>query len=163
VGKIMQVTIIAVGKIKEKYLQEAIAEYEKRLRPYIKLYIIEIHEEKRPASATESDGVHAREKEGERILAAIPSGSWVISLDVAGIVRSSEEFATAFREWELAGKSYICFLVGGDLGLAPSVLSRSDQRLSLSRMTFTHPIARVLLLEQVYRTQRINHGEPYHK
>jgi 23S rRNA (pseudouridine1915-N3)-methyltransferase len=163
VRKIVQVTIIAVGKIKEKYLQEAIAEYEKRLRPYLKLHIIEIPEEKRPVSATESAGVRAMEKEAERILAAIPPGSWVLSLDVEGPGRSSEEFAAAFREWGLAGKSHICFLVGGDLGLAPSFLSRSDQRLSLSRMTFTHPIARFLLLEQIYRTQRINRGEPYHK
>ena len=159
----MQITIIAVGKIKEKFLQEAIAEYEKRLRPYLKLHVIEIPEEKRPVSATESAGVRAKEKEGERILAAVPAGSVVTALDIQGTLWSSEEFATAFRAWELGGKSHICFLIGGDLGFAPAVISRSDQRLSLSRMTFTHPIARFLLLEQIYRAQRINHGEPYHK
>jgi len=159
----VQVTIIAVGKIKEKFLQEAIAEYEKRLRPYVKLHILEIPEEKRLASAMESAEIRAMEKEGERILAAVPDGSFVIALDLKGNVRSSEEFAAAFRQWELAGRSHICFLVGGDLGFAPAVLSRSDQLLSLSRMTFTHPVARFLLLEQVYRVQRINRGEPYHK
>jgi 23S rRNA (pseudouridine1915-N3)-methyltransferase len=159
----MQITIIAVGKIKEKFLQEAIAEYEKRLRPYLKLHVIVIPEEKRPASATKSTGARGMEKEGERILAAIPTGSCIVALDLQGIHRSSEEFATAFREWELAGKSHICFLIGGDLGFDPAVIARSDQRLSLSRMTFTHPIVRFLLLEQIYRAQRINHGEPYHK
>ena len=161
--KIMQVTIIAVGKIKEKFLQEAIAEYEKRLRPYMKLHILEIPEEKRPVAATASVETRAMEKEGERIVAAIPTGSFVIALDAQGTGRSSEEFATAFRQWELAGKSHICFLVGGDLGFAPAILARSDKQLSLSRMTFTHPIARFLLLEQIYRALRINHGEPYHK
>jgi 23S rRNA (pseudouridine1915-N3)-methyltransferase len=159
----VQVTIIAVGKIKEKFLQEAIAEYEKRLRPYVKLHILEIPEEKRPVSATVSVETRAMEKEGERILAAIPDASVVVTLDAQGTNRSSEEFATTFRQWELAGKSHICFMIGGDLGFAPAVIARSDQRLSLSRMTFTHPIARFLLLEQVYRAQRINHGEPYHK
>jgi 23S rRNA (pseudouridine1915-N3)-methyltransferase len=159
----MQITIIAVGKIKEKFLQEAIAEYEKRLRPYLRLHVIEIPEEKRPVSATESTGARAMEKEGERILAAVPPGSCMVALDLQGTHRSSEEFATAFREWELGGKSHICFLIGGDLGFAPGVIARSDQCLSLSRMTFTHPVARFLLLEQVYRAQRINHGEPYHK
>jgi len=159
----MQLTIIAVGKIKEKFLQEAIAEYEKRLRPYVKLHIHEIPEEKRPGSATEPVEVRAMEKEAERILAAVPAGSFVVALDPDGTGRSSEEFAGGFSQWELAGKSHICFLIGGDLGFAPAVLARSDQRLSLSRMTFTHPIARFILLEQVYRAQRINHGEPYHK
>jgi 23S rRNA (pseudouridine1915-N3)-methyltransferase len=162
-GGCLQVTLIAVGKIKEKFLQEAIAEYEKRLRPYVRLHILEIPEEKRPVSSTESVNAHAMEKEGERILTAIPAGSLVVALDVQGSGGSSEEFAAAFRQWELAGKSHICFLVGGDLGFAPAVLSRSDQQLSLSKMTFTHPIARFLLLEQVYRAQRINRGEPYHK
>lgn len=159
----MQIRIIAVGKIKESYLQEGIAEYEKRLRPYTKLQILEIPDEKRPPAATASVEVRAMEKEGERILAAIPPGSFVVALDPRGTIKSSEEFAMTFRQWGLAGKSHICFLIGGDLGFAPAVLTRADERLSLSQMTFTHPIARFLLLEQIYRAQRINHGEPYHK
>jgi 23S rRNA (pseudouridine1915-N3)-methyltransferase len=159
----VQLTVIAVGKIKERFIQEAIAEYEKRLRPYVKLQILEIPEEKRPASAMASVEARAIEKEGDRILAAIPVRCFVVALDPDGTSRSSREFAAVFRQWELTGKSHICFLVGGDIGFSPAVLTRSDQRLSLSRMTFTHPIARFLLLEQVYRAQRINHGEPYHK
>ena len=159
----MRIRIIAVGKIKESYLQEGIAEYEKRLRPYTNLQILEIPDEKRPLSATASVEARAMGKEGERIIAVIPPGSFVVALDPRGITKSSEDFATTFRQWGLAGKSHICFLIGGDLGFAPAVLARSDERLSLSKMTFTHPIARFLLLEQIYRAQRINHGEPYHK
>ena len=159
----MQVHIIAVGKIKEKYLQLGILEYEKRLRPYVKLHIVELPEEKRPVSASTSIESSAIEKEGQRICAAIPNGSFVIALDVRGVSWSSEELADAFREWELAGKNQVAFVIGGDLGLSPVVLSRSDLRLSLSKMTFTHLMARLLLLEQVYRAFRILRGEPYHK
>jgi 23S rRNA (pseudouridine1915-N3)-methyltransferase len=159
----MQIRIIAVGKIKEKYLQDGIAEYEKRLRPYVKLQIIELGEEKRPVSASASEESTAKEKEGERILSAVPSGSYVVALDVKGLSWSSEDLAEAFRAWELAGKSQVAFVIGGDLGLSPAVISRSDCRLSLSKMTFTHPMARLLLLEQVYRACRIKSGEPYHK
>jgi len=159
----MQVYIIAVGKIKEKYLQLGISEYEKRLRPYIKLQIIEISEEKRPASPSPAVVSAAKEKEGGRILLAIPDGSFVIALDIKGLSRSSEELAVSFREWELCGQNQLAFVIGGDLGLSPAVLARSDMRLSLSKMTFTHPMARLLLVEQVYRAFRIIRGEPYHK
>ncbi len=159
----MQIRIIAIGKIKERFLQDGIAEYEKRLRPYAKLHIVELADEKRPASASVSIEAAAIEKEGERICAAIPGGSFVIALDVRGVSWSSEDLADAFREWELAGKNQVAFVIGGDLGLSPAVLSRSDLRLSLSKMTFTHPMARLLLLEQVYRAFRIIRGEPYHK
>ena len=159
----MHIRIIAIGKVKERFLQEGVAEYEKRLRPYVKLHIVELPEEKRPASASTSIEAAAIEKEGERICAAIPGGSFVIALDVRGVSWSSEELADAFREWELAGKNQVAFVIGGDLGLSPVVLSRSDLRLSLSKMTFTHPMARLLLLEQVYRAFRILRGEPYHK
>ena len=159
----MQIRIIAVGKIKEKYLQEGIAEYEKRLRPYVKLHIVELSEERRSLSASPAIESVAKEKEGERILAAIPESSFVIALDVKGQSWSSEELAGSFREWELSGQNQLAFVIGGDLGLSPHVLARSDLRLSLSRMTFTHPMARLLLVEQVYRAFRILRGEPYHK
>ena len=159
----MQVHVIAVGKIKEKFLRDGILEYEKRLRPYVKLQFIEISEEKRPLSASPAVESVAKEKEGERILAAIPEGSHVIVLDVQGQSWSSEELAGAFRKWELSGQNQLAFVIGGDLGLSQSVLARSDLRLSLSRMTFTHPMARLLLVEQVYRAFRILRGEPYHK
>jgi 23S rRNA (pseudouridine1915-N3)-methyltransferase len=159
----MQIRVIAVGRIKEKYLQDGIAEYEKRLRPYAKVQIVEISEEKRPASATPSVERIALEKEGDRILAAISDGSFLIALDVKGFSWSSEELAASFREWELSGQNPLAFVIGGDLGLSPAVIARSDLRLSLSKMTFTHPIARLLLVEQVYRAFRIMRGEPYHK
>ncbi len=159
----MQIRIIAVGKIKEPFVRVGIAEYEKRLRPYAKLQILELAEEKRPASASGSVESVARQKEGERILAAIPSGSHVVALDVNGTTWSSEDLADAFRQWEVSGKNQVVFVIGGDIGVSPGVLSRSDFRLSLSKMTFTHPMTRLLLLEQIYRACRINSGEPYHK
>jgi len=159
----MQVHIIAVGKIKEKYLQLGISEYEKRLRLYVKLQIMEISEEKRQADASPAVESVAKAKEGERIIAVIPESSFIIALDVRGKTWSSEELADAFRQWELAGQNNLAFVIGGDLGLSPDVLSRSDMRLSLSKMTFTHPMARILLLEQIYRAFRILRGEPYHK
>ncbi len=157
----MQIKIIAVGKIKEKFLQEGVAEYKKRLRSYVELQVVELAEEKRLVSGTAETS--AKEKEGGRILAAIPRGWLMVVLDVEGLSWSSVELADAFRQWELAGKSRVAFVIGGDLGLSPSVLARSDCRLSLSKMTFTHPMARLLLLEQVYRACRIRSGEPYHK
>jgi 23S rRNA (pseudouridine1915-N3)-methyltransferase len=159
----MQIRVVAVGKVKEKYLQEGIAEYEKRLRPYVKLQVTEIPEEKRPASASPTTESAALEKEGQRIHAATPEGSLVIALDIKGQSWTSEDLADAFRVWELAGKNQVVFIIGGDLGLSSAVLARSTLRLSLSKMTFTHPMARLLLLEQVYRACRINSGEPYHK
>ena len=159
----MQIHIIAVGKIKEKYLQLGIFEYEKRLRPYVKLNIVEIAEEKRVGQISPSDQKRIKEAEGLRILGSIPEDSFVIVLDVGGVHWSSEALADAFRKWEITSKNQIAFVIGGDLGLSHAVLSRSDLRLSLSTMTFTHPMARLLLLEQVYRAFRILRGEPYHK
>jgi 23S rRNA (pseudouridine1915-N3)-methyltransferase len=159
----MQIRIIAVGKIKEKYLQDGIAEYEKRLRPYTRFQVTEIPEEKRPAAATPAVERAAVEREGVRILAAIPAGSYVIALDIQGQDWSSVALAEALERWELEGRSAVVFLVGGDLGLSPEVIQRCDLRLSLSNMTFTHPMARLLLVEQIYRAFRIIRGEPYHK
>lgn len=159
----MQIRIIAVGKIKEKFLHDGIAEYEKRLRPYVKLQIVELADEKRPASASPATESAALEKEGQRIIAAIPDGSFIIALDVKGESWSSQELASSLGDWELSAKNHLAFVIGGDLGLAPAVLARSGIRLSLSKMTFTHPMARLLLLEQIYRACRIRSGEPYHK
>jgi 23S rRNA (pseudouridine1915-N3)-methyltransferase len=159
----MNIRIIAVGKIKEKFLQEGIAEYEKRLRPYVKLQFLEIAEEKRPLSASPATEAAAVEKEGQRILAAVPEGSHVVCLDVKGGPVTSEGFSAMFREWELAGKNMVVFVIGGDLGLSPAVHEQSAIRISLSPMTFTHPMARFILMEQIYRAFRILRGEPYHK
>jgi 23S rRNA (pseudouridine1915-N3)-methyltransferase len=159
----LQIRIIAVGKIKEKFLQDGIAEYEKRLRPYAKVQLVEIPEEKRPGVTSASTGSIALEKEGERILAALPEDFSIIALDLHGSGWSSEKLAASIGEWELSGQNQLAFVIGGDLGLSPAVLARSRLCLSLSPMTFTHPVARFLLLEQIYRAFRILRGEPYHR
>jgi len=159
----MQIRIIAVGKIKERFLQDGITEYEKRLRPYVRLQVIEIPEEKRPVSASPSVETAAMEKEGQRILAAVPDGSYVIALDVKGESWSSENLARHLETWELAGTNNLTIIIGGDLGLCNNVLGKCRLRLSLSPMTFTHPMARLILIEQLYRACRIRSGEPYHK
>jgi len=158
----MQIRIIAVGRVKEKFLQEGLTEYLKRLRLYVNLQIIEINEEKRPKGASPAVESEAMVKEGERILAAIPADSPVILLELSGIGWSSEKLAAAIREWELSGSQPV-FVIGGDIGVSPAVRARSTVRLSLSHLTFTHPIARLLLAEQIYRAFRIIRGEPYHK
>jgi len=159
----MQLRIVAVGKIKEPFLQEGIAEYGKRLRPYVNLRITELAEEKRPKAASPADEAAALQKEGERILDAIPDGSLVVALDINGKGWTSVNLSDALKVWELAGRNPVVFVIGGDLGLSPEVIARSELRLSLSKMTFTHPMARLVLLEQVYRAFRILRGEPYHK
>jgi 23S rRNA (pseudouridine1915-N3)-methyltransferase len=159
----MQILIIAVGKIKEKYLQEGIAEYTKRLRPYVKLNILEITEEKRIGHITPSDQKRIKEAEGMRILGAIPQDSFVIVLDVNGVHWSSETLAENLQRYEIAGRNSLSIIIGGDLGLSDAVFARSNLRLSLSLMTFTHQMIRLILLEQIYRACKINHNEPYHK
>jgi len=146
----MQVRIIAVGKIKERFLSDGIA-------------ITEIAEERRGVHASGSQEQQAKEKEGERILAALPEGTYVIALDILGTELSSEGLAARLREMQMAGTASVTVIIGGDLGLSGAVLARARLRLSLSPMTFTHQMARLILLEQLYRACRINSGEPYHK
>jgi 23S rRNA (pseudouridine1915-N3)-methyltransferase len=159
----MQITIIAVGKIKEKYLQDGIAEYEKRLRPFLKLKILEIPEEKRPRHTLPSQENPVKLAEGGRIIDSIPPESYPVALDVNGVHWSSEELAGAFRKWEISGRNHLAFIIGGDLGLSDDLLKRCPLHLSLSSLTFTHQMARMILLEQIYRAEKINRGEPYHK
>jgi 23S rRNA (pseudouridine1915-N3)-methyltransferase len=159
----MQILIIAVGKIKEKYLQEGIAEYQRRLRPYIKMNILEIAEEKRVGHLTPSAKKRIKEAEGMRILGAIPRDSFVIVLDVNGVHWSSETLAENLQRYEIAGRNSLSIIIGGDLGLSEAVIARSNLRLSLSLMTFTHQMIRLVLIEQIYRACKINNGEPYHK
>lgn len=159
----MFVRIIAVGKIKERFLTEGIAEYEKRLTPYLKLSIVEVADEKRGVHSSAGQVQIIKDREGERILAAIPDGAYSVVLDVRGKELSSEAFAARLHEWQLAGIKSLALIIGGDLGLSERVLERADLRLSISPMTFTHQMVRLILLEQVYRACRINSGEPYHK
>ena len=159
----MQILIIAVGKIKEKYLQDGIAEYQKRLRPYVKLNILEIAESKRRGNLSPSQQELVKDGEGARILAAIPHDTQAIVLDPRGERWSSENLAEHIHQWEISGQNNLCIIIGGDLGLSDIVLTRSNIRLSLSPMTFTHQMVRLILLEQLYRACKINHNEPYHK
>ena len=159
----MRITLITVGKIKEKYLRDAIAEYSKRLSRYCKLEIIEVADEKTPDQASEAVEENIRNKEGERILKHIRDDMYVITLEIGGKMLSSEEFADKINSLGLQGKSSIAFVIGGSIGLGKEVLRRSDYALSFSKMTFPHQLMRVILLEQVYRSYRIITGEPYHK
>ena len=159
----MQVHIITVGKIKEKFLREGIAEYEKRLRPYVKLGITEIADEKRPVRLFPAHKEQLLEKEGARILASIPPDSYMVGLVVTGKGRSSETLSALLHEQQMNGTCHLTFVIGGDLGLSNDVLAQCDEQLSLSPMTFTHQMVRLILLEQVYRAFRIMRGEPYHK
>jgi 23S rRNA (pseudouridine1915-N3)-methyltransferase len=159
----MQVSVVAVGKAKERYIEEGIAEYEKRLRPYASCEVIEVKDERVPKNASQAEEVKVKEQEGERILAAVHNGSLLVALDSAGEMWSSEDLAARLHEWEISGTREVCFVIGGPLGLSRTVLGRADLRLSLSRMTFLHTLVRVILLEQIYRAFRIVRGEPYHK
>ena len=159
----MKITLITVGKIKEKYLRDAIAEYNKRLSRYCKLEIVEVADEKTPDQASETVEENIRAKEGERILKYIKDDMYVITLEIDGKMLSSEEFAGKIESLGVQGKSSIAFVIGGSIGLGKEVLRRSDYTLSFSKMTFPHQLMRVLLLEQVYRGYRIINGEPYHK
>ena len=159
----MKITVITVGKIKEKYLRDAIAEYSKRLSKYCKLEILEVADEKTPdnASAIVEEGI--RQKEGERILRLIKEDAYVITLEIGGKMLDSVEFSRKIETLGIQGKSHICFVIGGSIGLGQEVLKRSDYGLSFSKMTFPHQLMRVILLEQIYRSYRIMSNEPYHK
>lgn len=159
----MKITIITVGKIKEKYLKDAIAEYSKRLSRYCKLEILEVADEKTPDGASEIVEENIREKEGERILKLIKEDTYVITLEINGKMLTSEELADRIETLGIQGKSHLVFVIGGSIGLGKEVLRRSDYALSFSKMTFPHQLMRVILLEQIYRSYRIINGEPYHK
>lgn len=159
----MNITVISVGKLKEKYLKEAIEEYTKRLQRYCKISIIELQDEKTPDNASEKEELQIKSKEGEAILKNIKDNSFVIALDLKGKMLSSEEFSLYIGELGVSGKSDIVFVIGGSLGLSQEVLSRSNYKLCFSKMTFPHQLFRVMLLEQIYRGFRIMKGEPYHK
>lgn len=161
--KVMNITIIAVGKLKEKYLKSAIDEYSKRLGRYCKINIIEVVDEKTPDNASVKDELIIKEKEGEKILKNIKDNMFVIALDLNGKMLSSEEFANHIEKSAVGGTSNFVFIIGGSLGLSKEVLSRSNYKLCFSKMTFPHQLFRIMLLEQIYRAFRINKGEPYHK
>lgn len=158
----MKITIVAAGKIKEKYLSMGIAEFMKRLTPFATVKFSEISEEKMKENPSAAEKQKTLENEGERLLKQVPAGSYLIVLDVYGKQASSEELSARIDELALAGKSNITFLIGGAFGLSEAVRAAADEKLSFSRMTFTHQMVRLLLVEQIYRAFKISRGEKYH-
>ncbi len=159
----MKITILCVGKVKEKFYRDAIGEYQKRLSRYCKLEIVEVTDEKTPDGASETVEKQIKEKEGNRILSKIREEDYVIALAIDGKMPDSVELSKNIQQLGVRGKSSIVFVIGGSLGLSKEVLKRADEKLSFSKMTFPHQLMRVILLEQVYRSYRIMNGEPYHK
>ena len=159
----MNISIVTVGKLKEKYLKQGIDEYLKRLTSYAKVEIIEVADEKAPEELSELEMEQVKQKEGERILAKISPDSHVFALAINGKMQSSEQLAESIDKLATYGKSKIAFVIGGSLGLSDEVLQRANQELSFSKMTFPHQLMRLILVEQIYRAFRINRGEPYHK
>nr|WP_209437839.1 23S rRNA (pseudouridine(1915)-N(3))-methyltransferase RlmH [Mesobacillus selenatarsenatis] len=159
----VNISIVTVGKLKEKYLKQGIEEYLKRLGSYAKVEVIEVPDEKAPEELSETEMVQVKQKEGERILAKIGPDAYVIALAINGKLKSSEELADTLDKLATYGKSKIAFVIGGSLGLSDEVLKRADEQLSFSKMTFPHQLMRLILVEQIYRAYRINRGEPYHK
>ena len=159
----MKITLVTVGKVKERFFADAIKEYEKRLSRYCRLKIVQVADEKTPDTASEAQQRQIKEREGERILAQLREGEYVIALAIEGRMASSKELSEKLEKLGIAGKSQVAFIIGGSLGLSEAVLKRADEQLSFSRMTFPHQLMRVILLEQVYRSYRILSHEPYHK
>ncbi len=159
----IRISVICVGRIKEKYWTGAIEEYSKRLSRYCKLEIIELQDEKTPEDASEAQCDQIMKKEADRILKRLDYGGLICTLEIGGVRYTSEGFARFLESSALRGTSHIQFVIGGSLGLHSSVLEKSDHAISFSDMTFPHQMMRVILLEQIYRGYRINNNEPYHK
>lgn len=159
----MNITILTVGKLKEKYFIQGIGEYAKRLGPYAKVTIIEVPDEKAPENLSAAEVEQVKQAEGERLLKKLPANAFVIALAIKGKQMPSEDFAEKIRELATYGHSDIAFIIGGSNGLSDEVLLRSDFQLSFSKFTFPHQLMRLILIEQIYRAFKIMRGEPYHK
>ncbi|OHR52770.1 23S rRNA (pseudouridine(1915)-N(3))-methyltransferase RlmH [Staphylococcus sp. HMSC061G12] len=159
----MKITVLAVGKLKEKYWKQAIAEYQKRLGAYTKIEIIEVPDEKAPENMSDKEIEQVKQKEGQRLLVKVKPQSIVITLEIKGNMLTSEGLAKNLQQRMIQGQSDFTFIIGGSNGLHQDVLDRSNYALSFSKMTFPHQMMRVILLEQVYRAFKIMRGEAYHK
>lgn len=159
----MKIKIAVVGKLKEKYLKQAVSEYSKRLSRFTKLEIIEVSDEKAGEELSAAERMMVMKKEADRLLPKIPGGSIMILLDVEGGMMTSEMFSETISAYTISGKSDFCFVIGGSLGVHSSLIERADLRLSLSKMTFPHQLVRVILLEQLFRAFKIINNETYHK
>ncbi len=159
----MNITIVAVGRIKEKYILEGIKEFSKRLSRYTSLDIIEIEDERAPENLSQKEMDIVKRKEGEKILGKIPPNSYLITLEIKGKNLSSEDLSKEIQDLMVLGNNHICFVIGGSIGLWDQISNRSNLKLSFSKMTFPHQLMRLILLEQIYRSFRIMRNEPYHK
>ncbi len=159
----MNITLITVGSLKEKFWKDACAEYAKRLSAYCRLNIIEVKDEKTPEGCPPAMEEKIREKEGKRILEKLKGRGVTAVLEIRGDRYDSVAFSEAHARWETEGRGDLTFIIGGSLGLSKEVLAKADQKISFSDMTFPHQLMRVILLEQLYRSYRIRNGEPYHK
>lgn len=159
----MNITIVSVGKLKEKYLKMGIDEYVKRLGGYAKVEIVEVPDEKAPEQLSDAEMEIVKKKEGERILAKVSDGTYVIALALDGKMKTSEQMAADLDDLMTYGKSKVAFIIGGSLGLHDDVLRRADEKLCFGKMTLPHQLMKLVLVEQIYRSFRIIKGEPYHK
>jgi 23S rRNA (pseudouridine1915-N3)-methyltransferase len=159
----VNISVITVGKLKEKYLKMGITEYTKRLGAYAKIELIEVADEKAPEQASEAEMKQIKDKEGQRILAKLHPDTYVIALAIEGKMLTSEQLADNLDKLATYGKSKIAFVIGGSLGLCDDVMNRANESLSFSKLTFPHQLMKLVLMEQIYRAFRINRGEPYHK
>ena len=159
----MKITILSVGKLKEKYLQEAVAEYKKRLSRYVTIEEVVVQDEKTPDGASEKLEEQIKDKEGAKILSNIKDDAYVIALAIDGKMMDSVEFSKHLNQLCVNGNSHFVFVIGGSLGLSKDVLNRANEKLSFSKMTFPHQLMKVFLMEQIYRAYRILNNEPYHK
>lgn len=157
------ITLIAMGKLKEKFYLSAAEEYTKRLKGYCNFHLLELPEHRLPENPSPAEIVAGLEKEAELIFAKIPKGAWFCTFTPEGKVLSSEGFADKLKEVKLSGKSNACFLIGSSFGIAPRVKARADYQLSMGPMTFPHHLARIMVLEQLYRAEAIQAGSKYHK
>ncbi len=159
----MKITLITVGKLKEKYFTMAVEEYSKRLSRYAKLNIIELADEKTPDNASPAEEENIKRKEGERIIKSLKGDEYIITLEIEGKMFNSVELSQKINQIGISGKGHIAFIIGGSLGLSNEVSGIADFKLSFSKLTFPHQLMRVILLEQIYRSYRILMNEPYHK
>ena len=159
----MKIKLVTVGKLKEKYLKDGIAEYAKRLSRFSKLEIVELADEKTPDKASELENQQILEKEGSRILAKVSEREFMVALAIEGKQFPSEEFSSILSDITVRGFSDITFVIGGSLGLSNELIQRADFRWRISKATFPHQLCRILVVEQIYRSFRILHNEPYHK
>jgi len=157
------ITILCVGKLKEKYWKDAADEYSKRLSAYCDLKIEQVQDEKAAENLSEAQKQKVKDKEGEKLLSKLPDNTYLIALTIDGKKYTSERLSSHIEKIQSSGDGRIAFAIGGSLGLSEAVVKRADERMSFSDLTFPHQLARVILLEQIYRSFKIRSGEPYHK